>query len=186
MLPTLRKESRQGAPPNALGLKFVDYSECRILVQTGQHNLPIVSCIGTHPIFSHLHEWLYLLQSSCAYQELATGMLTCYQQIDSLQELRDYIYLTLCDRHQLQIGANLGDRSQPDSVLRFERRAVSQDPASGGPSPGVRSGLGPAGQPYPTLGRGSPGTRAAQTPGRLGETNSAAGLTVGAETDIYT
>ena len=32
-------------------------------------------------------------------------MVTRYQQIDSLNELRDYIYVTLCDHSQLQIGA---------------------------------------------------------------------------------
>jgi hypothetical protein len=31
-------------------------------------------------------------------------MLTCYQQIDSQEELRDYVYETFCDHYQLQIG----------------------------------------------------------------------------------
>ncbi len=32
-------------------------------------------------------------------------MLTRYQRIDNLDDLRDYIYVTLCDHHQLQLGA---------------------------------------------------------------------------------
>lgn len=31
-------------------------------------------------------------------------MLTRYQQIDNLNDLREYIYLTLCEHSQLQIG----------------------------------------------------------------------------------
>lgn len=32
-------------------------------------------------------------------------MLTCFQQIDSLHDLREYVNVTLCDRYQLQLGA---------------------------------------------------------------------------------
>jgi hypothetical protein len=38
-------------------------------------------------------------------KEPATGMLSRYQQIDNLYELRDYIYETLCEHNQLQVGA---------------------------------------------------------------------------------
>jgi hypothetical protein len=38
-------------------------------------------------------------------KESATGMLSRYQQIDNLFELRDYVYETLCEYNQLQLGA---------------------------------------------------------------------------------
>jgi hypothetical protein len=42
--------------------------------------------------------------ASVRIQELAIRMLTRYQEIDNLNDLRDYIYLTLCEHNQLQIG----------------------------------------------------------------------------------
>lgn len=32
-------------------------------------------------------------------------MVTRYQQIESLHDLRDYVYTTLCEENQLQVGA---------------------------------------------------------------------------------
>jgi hypothetical protein len=67
--------------------------------------LPIASFIGTHPIFSHLHGLRHFVQSSCAVRRLSTEMVTRLYQIDNLDDLREYVSVTLCEHYQLQIGA---------------------------------------------------------------------------------
>ncbi len=67
--------------------------------------LPIVSFIGTHPIFSHLHGVLHFAQSSCAVRRFSIEMLTRYYQIDGVNDLREYVNVTLCEHSQLQAGA---------------------------------------------------------------------------------
>lgn len=65
--------------------------------------MPIVSFVGTHPIFSHLHEVPYCGRR--AQLEETPHMTTRFHQINNLGTLREYVNETFCNEYELKSGA---------------------------------------------------------------------------------
>ncbi len=55
--------------------------------------------------FTYLHGTAFNTHVPCAFRRSFPAMATRFHQINSLDDLRDYISYTLCEYNQLQLGA---------------------------------------------------------------------------------